>query len=209
MNNNNINVHSNDEFKARSLNWQLVKQLIESYTLPKDLPYKNLLIVGIYYGLRISDIENLTYGDFIDIEDKSFIVQKKRNKSLKLFNYPEIVSHFKNTYDNYSYVHKNTPILSRPRQQKPISYSTANRYVKRIAVEHNLTSDGSDSNVSTHSLRKTFARMFYEQGGRTDNTLLALSMYFNHDSITTTRIYIGLVDEEVYNILSNLPKLNV
>ena len=201
-----LSVHSNEEFKARALNWQKVKSLLESYTLPKDLPYKNLLIVGIYYGLRISDIETLTYGDFIDIDDKSYIIQKKRSKSLKLFKYPEIVAHFKYIYEHYSYVHKNTPILARPRQQKAISYSTSNRYVKRIAVEHGLTSDGSDSNVSTHSLRKTFARFFYERGGRTDNTLLALSMYFNHDSITTTRIYIGLVDEDVYNILSNLPK---
>ncbi len=55
-----LSVHSNEEFKARALDWHKVKSLLESYTLPKDLPYKNLLLIGIYYGLRISDIETLT-----------------------------------------------------------------------------------------------------------------------------------------------------
>jgi integrase len=202
--------HSNAEFQAKSLG-VLTSVMTHVWKLndKKDLPFKNLMIVGLSLGLRYSDINELTYGDIIQMnESEKFIIQRKfrdkKIKKIKLFPHTEMLKHFNNVYENTFNIKESTPILAKFGTQEAYSYNTMNRFVKKFSVDIGIAANTSANHISTHSLRKTFARNFYDLGNRTDNTLLALSMYFNHDSITTTRIYIGLVDEEITNILSKM-----
>ena len=59
-------------------------------------------------------------------------------------------------------------------------------------------------NVSSHSLRKGFGLRSYISLGETEHALTMLSEVFNHTSIKTTRIYLGLRQEEINDIYLNL-----
>ena len=84
-----------------------------------------------------------------------------------------------------------------------ISIQRVNRVLKEIRVRYQLKVN----NLSTHSLRKTWARKIYENenaDGRGELALLKLSEIMNHSTPAITRRYIGLRREELGEVYDNL-----
>ncbi len=55
--------------------------------------------------------------------------------------------------------------------------------------------------ISTHSLRKTYGVIFYEQAGRTHDALLDLCKTFHHSNTSVTLAYIGESNENLRGVL--------
>ena len=58
---------------------------------------------------------------------------------------------------------------------------------------------------STHSLRKTFGRKVFESSDNAELALVKLLELFNHSSVSITKRYLGLKQEEIlqtYDCLS-------
>jgi len=58
--------------------------------------------------------------------------------------------------------------------------------------------------ISSHSLRKSFARRVYQNQNESENSLVLLSDIFGHSSIAITRRYLGIRQETISNVYLTL-----
>lgn len=148
--------------------------------------------LGIYCGLRISDILNLKVKD----------VRKKWNlriKQQKTGKYIEFVLNreLKKIIDSYTKDMKETDYLikSRVGENKPISRTQAYRIMQDIQEEFNLDKMG------CHSTRKTFAYWMY-MDNKKDIGLVQKAL--GHQSSATTLAYIGMDKERLNEAIKKI-----
>jgi len=145
------------------------------------------IITSIHTGLRVSDVLSLTWGD---LSNESFeIVEKKTNKRKSVKVHPNIKKALSKVVRG---ANSEKVFIS----QKGSIYSTQqiNRVLKGVFNESNKF------NISSHSLRKTFGRRVYFMQGESERALIYLSEIFNHTSLSDTRKYLGIRQEEINDI---------
>jgi integrase len=145
-----------------------------------------LIVCGINLGLRIDDLLKLSLEELT--KSSIEITEGKTNKKRKLIindNIKKALKHFNNS--NLSYPFKS---------QKGSTYST--QHVNRLMKKY------FKGKVSTHSLRKSFGRRVWSNDNESERSLIYLSELFNHSSTLTTRIYLGIRQEELDDIYLNL-----
>lgn len=146
-----------------------------------------LIVVGINLGLRIENLLELSYEDLQ--QEKITIVEGKTGKRRTLIindNIKKALSYYDLTIAK-GYVFKS---------QKNSVYSPqhVNRLIKKYFK----------GKVSSHSLRKTFGRRVWDNDDQSERSLIYLSELFSHSSIATTRIYLGIRQQELDNIYISL-----
>ncbi len=163
-----------------------------------------LFVVGINTALRISDLLKLSIGDFVDnegqIRQRSWLREEKRGKrqeivindsmvdALKeyLAAYPEIISNPK----HFAFFN-----LKTNQYAEPIRRGQAWKFITQIATDVGLR-----GNFGTHSLRKTWG-----YHARLSGVDLALIMHkLNHNSLTYTKRYLGITDDELEAVVRRL-----
>lgn len=168
-----------------------------------------LFIVGINFGLRVSDLRRLHFSDIINDNftfRTSFPIfeQKTRNtRKKKLNRYITINTAVIEAVTLYL---QNTPGVSlsdlmfksnsnkekNREAQEPLSRQSVDRILKGIANDLNL-----NIRFSTHSLRKTFCYWMMIDGNNDQRRLLLLQKMLNHSSPAQTLDYIGITGEEM------------
>lgn len=149
------------------------------------------IIASINLGLRVSDILSLTIEQLR--ADKIQIKEKKTNKfrELAVNDYiHEAVAKFDDGVKGLVFI-----------SQKGSVFSTQqiNRKLKVVFEKLSKT-----INISSHSLRKGFGRAVYVRNNESEKALMYLSELFNHTSISVTRKYLGIRQEELNNIYLTL-----
>ena len=185
---------------ADFLVWSDAMNLIRK--LAKDGNYKMSLLIalGCFTGLRISDILALRWSQILYTEEFT-IIEKKTGKQRTLRLNPQLQKHIQECYEQIKPIGIKAPILV---SQKGTIFTVQaiNRILKEIKKKYRLKI----KNFSCHSLRKTFGRQVYTMNG--DNSELALVKLmelFNHSSVSITKRYLGLRQEEIlqtYDCLS-------
>ena len=80
----------------------------------------------------------------------------------------------------------------------PFHINSVNHY-----IEKSLYSSGiRKSNISTHSFRKSGGRFIWESNNKSDESILMLSLLFNHSSTSITRRYLGIEREKIQDLYS-------
>lgn len=145
-----------------------------------------LIIFGINTGLRYSDLSRIHDKDIehaLNNNSVMTLTEKKTGKKRQVFlNQLCFDAYSKFPKIGYLFVSQKRSIFS-------IDY--VNRELKkffRTPIKRN---------VSTHSLRKTFARTYYENSHDKEDALIKLSDIFNHENTAITRRYLGLTKEEI------------
>ncbi len=143
-----------------------------------------LYLLGIYTGLRISDILKRKISDVknrnsISIREKK--TSKQKNFEINPFLKRELAN-FISDKDPDDYL-----IKSREEYNKPLSRSMAYRILKEVADRFGL------ENIGCHSLRKTFGYHFYQQ----TKDVVTLMKIFNHSHPSVTLRYIGIEQEAI------------
>lgn len=145
-----------------------------------------LIVTGINLGVRI---ENLLQFKFEDLRQKNVtIIEGKTGKKRTLVindNIRTALALFKNQYNGYAFKSQKDTIYSRQH---------VNRLLKKYFK----------GKISTHSLRKSFGRRVWDNDNQSERSLVYLSELFQHSSISITRIYLGIRQEELDNIYINL-----
>jgi Site-specific recombinase XerC len=177
---------------ADYLDWKEAMNLIR--LLAKDGDYKMSLLValGCFWGLRISDILSLRWNHILNV-DEFTIVEKKTGKSRTIRINPQLKRHIADCYKQINPIGTFSPILV---SQKGTVYSTQriNVVLKEIKSKYKL----SVKNFSCHSLRKTFGRQVYNSNSENaELALIKLMELFNHSSISITKRYLGLRQDEL------------
>ena len=185
---------------ADFLVWSDAMNLIRK--LAKDGNYKMSLLIalGCFTGLRISDILALRWNQILYAEEFT-IIEKKTGKQRTLRLNPQLQKHIQECYEQIKPIGIKAPILV-SQKGTVFTVQAINRILKEIKKKYRLKI----KNFSCHSLRKTFGRQVYTMNG--DNSKLALVKLmelFNHSSVSITKRYLGLRQEEIlqtYDCLS-------
>lgn len=148
----------------------------------------NYLIIASNTGLRCSDVLKLTYEQLQD--DKITLVEQKTGKKKII----AINEHIRAIIPADA-----TGSPFNTQKGGVISIQHLNRLLKEVFTKQSKT-----LNISTHTFRKCFGRRVFENNNESEKSLVYLSELFNHSSITMTRKYLGIRQEELNDIYMNL-----
>jgi len=172
-----------------------------------------LFIVGINFGLRVSDLvklrfshlinDNLTFKDrFAILEQKTKNtrkVQKNRYVTINMAVIEAVTLYLENTpgvkLSDYMFRSQS----NRSNGNSPLSRMSVDRILKGIADDLSL-----NMKVSTHTLRKTFAYHQMTMSGNDPRKLLLLQKILGHSSMSQTLDYIGITRDEIDEAYRNL-----
>jgi integrase len=166
-----------------------------------------LFIVGINFGLRVSDLRTLRFADLINdsftFKDRFQILEKKTKNTRK---------RKRNRYVtiNLAVVEAVTLYLENTPNVKLSDYmfrsqsnrgKNLNQPISRVAVDGILKGVAKDlgleMRISTHTLRKTWAYHQMVMSGNDPRKLLLLQKMFGHSTSAQTLDYIGITSEEI------------
>ena len=185
---------------ADFLEWEEAMNLIRKLFKDKNYSMSLLIALGCFFGLRISDILSLRWNQILNVNEFTIIEHKTGKKRTIRIN-AQLKRHITDCYKAINPIGINAPILI---SQKGTIFTIQriNIILKELKNKYKLHID----NFSCHSLRKTFGRQVYNTNS--DNSELALvklKELFNHSSVSITKRYLGLRQEEIlqtYDCLS-------
>lgn len=166
-----------------------------------------LFIVGINFGLRVSDLITLRFSHLINEElvfrDKFAILEKKTRNTRKVqknryVTINDAVVEAVSLYLEHTPGVRLSDYMFRSEsnhgmnENKPMHRSSVDRIMKGIASDLGLS-----NKMATHSLRKTFAYHQMVMSGNDPRKLLLLQKMFGHSSASQTLDYIGITGEEI------------
>jgi integrase len=170
--------------------------------LEKDENYKFCLLVsiGVFTGLRISDLLTLTYSDLLNNETFTLREMKtKKQRSIKVNkDLKEIVSR---VVSKSNITNLNQLIFINKYGTKSIDKSYVNVKLKELVKKYRIKLDG---NVSTHTFRKTLGRRVMEVNNYSNESLVLLMELFGHSSMSITKRYLGIREQEIHNVYDSL-----
>lgn len=170
--------------KAMNSGLKLLKQ-------PKKETIGLYIIVAINTGLRCSDILPLTFEQLK--QDVITIVEKKTSKIKR-------IKINKNIHDAISKISEDkTGYVFKSQKGGVISIQQINRLIKEV-----FSSEAKKLSISTHSCRKAFGRKVFESNGESEKSLVMLMDLYNHSSLSMTKVYLGLRQEEMNNVYDSL-----
>ena len=161
---------------------------IGEYLKERNEKYYIMYLIGIYSGLRVSDILTLKIRD---VRDKSEIkIREKKTGKVKIFpiNYElakELAKYCEGKKD-YEYV-----IPSARAENKAVSREYAYRVIHSAGKAFGL------DNLGTHTMRKTFGYHFYTQ----TKDIVLLMRILNHNDQSKTLRYIGIEQSTINDAL--------
>ena len=176
---------------ADYLVWSDAMNLIRK--LAKDGNYKISLLIalGCFTGLRISDILSLHWQQILNTSEFTVIEKKVRTIRINA----QLGQHIKECYEQIKPIGINSPILV-SQKGTVFTIQRINVILKEVKKKYKLKI----KNFSCHSLRKTFGRQVYNMNSENSElALVKLMELFNHSSVTITKRYLGLRQEELLN----------
>lgn len=183
----------NSNTTADYIEWNTAVNLV--HRLFKDGNYQMSLLIGcgIFFGLRISDILQLSWEMLLD--DSSFqVIEKKTQKRREVRINKGFQKHIWDCFNALMITDKSEKCF-KSRERRVYSIQRINMILKDIKKKYGIKSV---KNFSTHSLRKTFGRHIYERADSNgEMALVMLSELFNHSNIAITKRYLGLRKEEI------------
>lgn len=170
---------------AQHLNELELNKLLK-YLLQNQLwTYYILVRLGVSTALRFRDLSSLNWEDVLH-RKKIIITESKTKKTREI---PLGANLQKVLLEIYSRMEK--PKLSN--QVIPLQIRTVNKQIKIYAAKAGIR----EKRISTHTLRKTFGREVWKRYNFSEESLIKLSLLFNHSSTSVTRVYLDITKMEV------------
>lgn len=175
------------------LEWEKMQSLVLKLERDNELKFALLISTGSYIGLRISDLLQLRWNQVLNQESFS-IVEKKTKKTRRITINQELQAILNRLFILLEAKEDNLMFANRF-GDKPFSIQYVNSKLKEIFTEYKIKGQ-----YSSHFMRKTLGRRVWEVNKYSDQALLLLSQLFNHSSVSTTKIYLGIREAEISNL---------
>lgn len=188
---------------------------VSRYLIEKGRYRDNMLfIVGINFGLRVSDLrmlrfsnlinENCTFRDSFPIFEKKTRNTRKRKRNRYITINTAVIEAITLFLQNTANVSLSDYMFRSISNRggnlnEPLSIKSIDRILKGIANELSL-----NMKISTHTLRKTFCYHQMLMSHNDSRKLLLLQKMLNHSSPAQTLDYIGITAEEIDEAYRNL-----
>ncbi|HEX7412554.1 MAG TPA: tyrosine-type recombinase/integrase [Bacteroidia bacterium] len=183
------------------MDWNIMLGLTQR--LKQDAMYRDYLLitVGCYFGLRIGDLLKLRWCDVVG-KDELLIIEEKTSKQRKITINHKVIKavnlclneqRLKDSFNENEFMFAN-------QWGGSVTVSYVNKRLKYLFDKYHVTV----KNPSSHTLRKTFGKRVYESDNKSERALIYLSEIFSHSSITITRKYIGITQEQIADVYMSI-----
>ncbi len=179
--------------KSDFIPWDDMQSTVLKLERDGQLKYALLIAVGSYVGLRISDLRIIKWVDVLD-KQVLIVTEKKTGKERRITIHPDLQEIVQRLYVKINPAMNQYMFVNRF-GDRPISIQHINFKLKEIFKNY-----GVEGRISSHSLRKTLSREIWRKNGCSDKALLLLSDLLNHSSISTTKRYLGIRDQEISDL---------
>lgn len=183
------------------VDWNMITNLILKLERDGNWKFAILISIGIYTGLRISDILSLRWSDLLNQESLK-IHEKKTKKFRSITLNPQLLDIVARIFKAQKITKPDTLIFLNRWETGAFRIQYVNSTLKKLFIKYKISKDG--ASISAHSLRKSFGRRIWEVNQNSEKSLVILSEVLKHSSISTTKIYLGIRDEEISEIYLNL-----
>lgn len=162
-----------------------------------------LIVLGICTGLRVSDLVRLRLGDIV-CTDGTFrvgvdTVMKKTHGVVHInFNkvcYTAVMDWLRSIGRNPEHLRVRDLDMYLANKDKDATVAVAEDRLYRI-IKKAAADAGIPYNVGSHTMRKTFSRIWYENNKSNPNAIYVLQKMLGHKSIESTLHYICVAKEE-------------
>lgn len=179
------------------LEWDKMKTLVLKLERDGDFKFALLISCGCYLGLRISDLLQLKWSDLL-YKEYCELIEKKTKKERKVTINTELAAIIERIYTELNPSMEQYIFVNRF-GKKPISVQHVNTKLKEIFKQYNIKGQ-----YSSHFMRKSLGRQVWTKNNYSEQALILLSQLFNHSSIQTTKIYLGIREQEISNLYLSL-----
>jgi len=182
-----------------SLDWDDFRSLIGKLERDKEYKFCLLISIGVFTGLRISDLLKLRFNQF---ESEIITIQEQKTKKTRRIkinpDLKEIVERVKNRMmvtdtDQFIFLNRYG--------SKPIDKSYVNVKLKSIFRKYNISIE---DNISSHLFRKTLGNRVLRLNNYSGESVILLMELFAHSSPAVTKRYLGLREQEIHNVYDSL-----
>jgi integrase len=178
------------------LEWDTFVSLITRLENKGEYKFCLLISTGVFTGLRISDLLTLKYTDLIN-KDILTIREKKTKKVRTIKINPDLSILVERIYKKLNLTNPNQFIFLNRFGNKPIDKSYVNTKLKELFSKNRIKIDG---NISSHLFRKTLGRRIMELNNFSNESLVLLMELFGHSSMSITKRYLGIRQQEINDI---------
>ena len=183
-----------------SMDWEEFKSLISKLERDKEYKFCLLIAIGVFTGLRISDLLKLRFNQFVDTDILTIQEQKTRKtRRIKInTDIRQIVERIKDrmvvtTTDQFIFLNKYGT--------KPIDKSYVNVKLKKLLKHYGIVLEG---NASSHLFRKTLGNRVLRLNNYSSESVILLMELFAHSSPAMTKKYLGIREREILDVYDSL-----
>jgi len=156
------------------------------------------IVFSINAGLRVSDVLNIRH---IDLHGDELILNEKKTGKKRIITFNDNV---KKAYSKLLEVLNNQGVKVNDEDFIFVSQKNTTYKTQSINVILKQVFNSKKLSISSHSLRKAWARRVYDNNNQTESSLVLLSDILNHSNIANTRRYLGIRKETIENVYLTL-----
>jgi len=189
---------------ARHLSKEEIQSLAQSFYGEYKVRNRSLFLLGLNIGTRISELLALNVGDVWQygkpadiLELRKAITKGKKTRQIPLNDQArEVITELIRWKESQGEdLSPNAPFFTSRKGNKRLSRFQVHRILKE-----SFQSSECSGRVSTHSLRKSFAKALLVSG----NNLRAIQVLLGHTSLATTEKYLAVSPDELTQAVNSL-----
>ena len=182
------------------MDWDQFKSLIGKLERDGEFKFCLLITIGVFTGLRISDLLKLRFNQFENSDILTIQEQKTRKtRRIKINNdLKQIVDRVKGRMvvtDTNQYIFLNKY------GTKPIDKSYVNVKLKELLKQYDIMLEG---NASSHIFRKTLGNRVLRLNNFSNESIVLLMELFGHSSPAITKKYLGIREREIMDVYDSV-----
>ncbi len=181
------------------MNWDDFKSLIGKLERDKEYKFCLLITIGVFTGLRISDLLKLRFSQF---ESEILTIQEQKTKKTRRIKInPDLRVIVERIKKRIVIIDTDQYIFLNRYRTKPIDQSYVNVKLKEIFKRYDVDIDG---NISSHLFRKTLGNRVLRLNNYSGESVILLMELFGHSSPAITKRYLGLREREIHDVYDSL-----
>lgn len=196
------------------IRWEEYRRVL--LALEADGDWRNLMMWTLagYTAFRVSDWRELSWGLVLGTDEMSVVEKKTRymNKSARRVMFGKEVRRIIELCCSHmnpsGYPDLRIFVARRGKKVDPmdrriaaITANGVNKVLRLIAKKYELDYPAA---ISSHCLRKTFARRVFDMHNGSHEGLLLCSEMLGHSDVRTTMLYIGITESKIKNTYESL-----
>ncbi len=183
-----------------SMDWDTFKSLISKLERDGEYKFCLLITIGVFTGLRISDLLQLRFSQF-ENADILTIQEQKTRKTRRIKINPDLKQIVERVKGRMMVADTNQYIFLNKFGTKPIDQSYVNVKLKDILKRYDIVLEG---NASSHLFRKTLGNRVLRLNNYSNESVILLMELFGHSSPSITKRYLGLREQEILDVYDSL-----